>query len=78
MAIIYKSINKKCMRPIYIVLLFMLKCSVFITMLISNIGTLPIILSDIVIISSGTFAFEFTEYEKIYCICYIDGWNHVE
>lgn len=68
MAIIYKSINKKCMRPIYIVLLFMLKCSVFITMLISNIGTLPVILSDIVIISSGTFAFEFTEYEKIYCI----------
>lgn len=46
----------------------MLKCSVFITMLISNIGTLPVILSDIVIISSGTFAFEFTEYEKIYCI----------
>lgn len=68
MAIIYKSINKKCMLPIYIVLLFMLKCSVFITMLISNIGTLPVILSDIVIISSGTFAFEFTEYEKIYCI----------
>lgn len=68
MAIIYKSINKKCMRPIYIVLLFMLKCSAFITMLISNIGTLPVILSDIVIISSGTFAFEFTEYEKIYCI----------
>mgnify|MGYP005764858491 FL=1 len=68
MAIIYKSINKKCMRSIYIVLLVMLKCSVFITMLISNIGTLPVILSDIVIISSGTFAFEFTEYEKIYCI----------
>lgn len=68
MAIIYKSINKKCMRPIYIVLLVMLKCSVFITMLISNIGTFPVILSDIVIISSGTFAFEFTEYEKIYCI----------
>ena len=68
MAIIYKSINKKCMRPIYIVLLFMLKCSVFITMLISNIGTFPVILSDIVIILSGTFAFEFTEYEKIYCI----------
>ncbi len=68
MAIIYKSINKKCMRSIYIVLLVMLKCSVFITMLISNIGTFPVILSDIVIISSGTFAFEFTEYEKIYCI----------
>ena len=68
MAIIYKSINKKCMRPIYIVLLVMLKCSVFITMLISNIGTFPVILSDIVIISSGTFAFEFTVYEKIYCI----------
>ena len=68
MAIIYKSINKKCMRPIYIVLLVMLKCSVFITMLISNIGTFPVILSDIVIILSGTFAFEFTEYEKIYCI----------
>lgn len=68
MAIIYKSINKKCMRSIYIVLLVMLKCSVFITMLISNIGTFPVILSDIVIISSGTFAFEFTVYEKIYCI----------
>ena len=68
MAIIYKSINKKCMRSIYIVLLVMLKCSVFITMLISNIGTFPVILSDIVIISSGIFAFEFTEYEKIYCI----------
>ena len=68
MAIIYKSINKKCMRSIYIVLLVMLKCSVFITMLISNIGTFPVILSDIVIILSGTFAFEFTVYEKIYCI----------
>lgn len=68
MAFIYKSINKKCIRPIYIVLLFMLKCSVFITMLISNIGTFPVILSDILIISSCAFAFEFTEYEKIYCI----------
>lgn len=65
---VYKSINKKCIKPVLLVLLFALKCVLLLLVQRINTNSFSIVLTDILIYILGTMAYGYTIYERIYCI----------